>query len=147
MPLDWDKYARDLGYEAEGPMLRDLYTDQELSITDIAMKLGVGKITLRNRLILYGIAMRSPGGANNSGKFAYKLHLMDQRLLWSVNDISIAAMLGCSSSLVYKYKRRQRGNTIESARHAVLRDQSDSGAEPVFDVIQEPPGPGSKEGA
>ncbi len=64
----WKPEAEQLGYPDEVSMLKGLYTDQHLSINQIARILGYSSPVVRVRIHRAGIEVRVKGGANNTGK-------------------------------------------------------------------------------
>lgn len=92
-------------------MLWDLYKTQSKSINQIAKLLGYAGWSIRRRLILNRIALRSRGGDNRSGK----------RKLAEVSNIELA--LGSPRDLAEKYsvhvatifaeKRLRKGNITQ----------------------------------
>ena len=134
MPLiDWDGIARGLGYEAEGPMLRDLYETQELGLNEIGARLGTNRSSIRQRILKYDIKMRARGGSAQSGKIFQKLFRMDQRVVFGNSDADLARALKCSISYVHKYKLKVRGTALDKMRQVNLH-QTEVENEPRFET-------------
>ncbi len=131
MADNWDEIAILLGYADEEEMLKDLYAKRLFSLHQIASKLGVGSTTIARRLSYYDIAKRKPGGFQNRAPARKKLHLLDQRLVFSKTIGWLADYLNVHRTTVWKYKN-QRGI------HEILRNQPDEGVEPVFDTLKAP---------
>ena len=121
---DWDNLARMLGYTDEEEMLRDLYEEERFSIAQIARKLGAGHATIARRMGIYDIAKRRRGGPNNRPKQTARLHMLDQRLIWSSSSAQIARLLDMHVSTVWKYKF---GHEPRGVDHEVLCDNADRG--------------------
>lgn len=132
--LNWDERAKLFGYNSEQEMFEDLYVGCDLSIAEIAGRLGVGTATVGKRLNRCNIQPRPKGGANNQKRMGKILHRLDQRVVYFNPTGTIAELLGISNSLVYKYKRYMEGF------HGILYHQPDRGVEPVFDPLETPSG-------
>lgn len=103
--LEWQEMAETLGYEDEFNMWYDLYIANELNTGVLSKKLGVSRVTVCYRMDKLGIPRRGRGGANATGKIKTKLHLMDQRLIYSTSPYILAKMLRCSYEAVYSYRK------------------------------------------
>lgn len=82
--------------------IRHLYNHKFMSTDDIAKKLGVSPVCLRNRMRHLKIEIRPQGRRN-----VYKYKIID--LVTSRPDLSmnaIAKIAGVDASLVYYYKRK-----------------------------------------
>ena len=64
MTLDWNGLLLP-GFSNDREMLEDLYINQKMSIEAIARKIGVSKQTIRYRLKMYKVSVRSRGGKNH----------------------------------------------------------------------------------
>lgn len=68
MPIldqSWNPEAQTLGYENEREMLIDLYNEQNFSIGQIAEVIGYSAFSVRKRLMMFGVSLKSRGGPNN----------------------------------------------------------------------------------
>lgn len=94
------------GYASTTEMLEDLYINEGLTMMQIAMRLDVNHETIRKWMQELGVPIRKPGGANRHPKLSWSLHRMDPRVVYKNHDLFLASLLGCSRSIVYKYKKR-----------------------------------------
>lgn len=62
----WLATARAQGFSSEGAMWQELYVQQERALKELSVLLDAAIITIRTRLLLSGIPIRSRGGANRS---------------------------------------------------------------------------------
>lgn len=106
---DWNGIAKLVGFTDETAMLRSFYLDEELPISEIAKKLGVGPATVSFRLDKCKVPKRMRGGANNSHRISKKLLRMDQRLIFQLTDLQLSNMVDSHISTVYKYRRSITG--------------------------------------
>jgi len=100
---DWDTVADLLGYPDEAEMLKDMYCTLELSLDEIASKLGSGKATIRRRMDIYGIERRSRGGPNNLSHKRVVLHFLDARMVRNASINDLARLTESHPSTVWKY--------------------------------------------
>lgn len=107
---DWDLYSRKLGYKNEQDMLQDMYTNEELSISEIAGRLNVAQYSIQRRLDNYNIPRRKRGGANNSAEQTKKLFHLDQRIILTLSITKLSTEIGISTSLIYKYRKNVLGD-------------------------------------
>lgn len=134
MPLvEVELLANHLGYDDAEDMFKDLYVTQGLSMSQISRRLGLGPATVNNWLRKLGISTRSRGGANRSSVLHYKLHLMDQRYVFTKSNAFLADILRMNPSYVYKYKLKVVGSKFdqEAAQHALRTDSSVVGSSEV----------------
>jgi DNA-binding CsgD family transcriptional regulator len=109
---DWGDLAASLGYKSDYQMFYDLYLGNNLSLSQIAKKIGYSSATIDAQLRRLGLPKRTRGGANNIAKYKRLLHLMDQRYVYQQTSSQLAKLLGCHSSTVWKYKTAQRNVPI-----------------------------------
>lgn len=64
MTLDWNGLLLP-NFTSDEEMLKDMYINQNMSIEAIARKIGVSKQTIRYRLKMYKVSVRSRGGKNH----------------------------------------------------------------------------------
>jgi hypothetical protein len=133
---DWDELARTIGYSNEKDMLEDFYLEEEMSVSEIARRLGAGTATIARRLSLAGVEKRSRGGANNLANQRRKLFHMDQRISLLADLNLVAKLSGASRSTCYKYRRIITGGKAHELQHYLTSDRT----EPVFQVEPTPPG-------
>lgn len=107
--LDWQELADSLGYQDERQLWHDLYHTNKYSVSTIATKLGVSSGTIVRRMKNLAITRRHRGGPNNTAKFRKKLHLMDQRVVFTTPSSELAKQLGVHYVTVYKYKLANKG--------------------------------------
>lgn len=111
---DWNSLGRAAGFESEKAMWETLYVAEELSVSDIAERLGYGIATIVNRLNKHGIARRARGGPNHSHKVTRLLFRLDQRLIFHTPSSELARKLHMHENTVYKYKR-----SVQSVKRSV----------------------------
>ena len=76
----WQPAAENLGFHDEADMLKHLYCIQNFSLNQLSSILGYSTWSIRRRLIINGIPMKSKGGANNRiGRRRLK-HVSDEDL-------------------------------------------------------------------
>lgn len=128
---DWNETARSIGFKDEKSMLESFYTDDGMSVAEIASRLGAGTATIARRLTLCKVKKRSRGGSNNLMLQRRKLFHLDPRLLMYSPLDKIAEMCGGSKSTVYKFRRALMG-----VKSGVLRNSADLGFEEVRESEQ-----------
>lgn len=104
--IDLEPVFTKMGYKSESDFWIDLYVTQGLSISQLIIRLGISRNTIRARLEKHGIPIRSRGGANNQ-----KLEITDE-LINEIRDEGItpvAKRLGLSYTTIYKRLYRARG--------------------------------------
>lgn len=104
LPESWNPIAETLGYRNEEHMLRDLYEEQNFSISEIAKRLGFAQNNVRRRLLICGMQLRERGGRNNLGNRVLS-ELTDEQL--SQDPRKVAAECNVHISTVFKEKRRR----------------------------------------
>ena len=105
MAEDWGAKALYLGYEDELSMLTDMYVVKGMSAREIAERVEMGQPTVLRRLRLAGIERRPRGGPQAEQKQWARLHMLDQRRVFTTSLSKLAKELRVSQSLVYKFKR------------------------------------------
>lgn len=93
------------GYPNKRAMLKALYEDEGLSITQLAKRLDVSNFTLFRWMSELDFPRRPRGGAHSPGRVLWKLHRLDPRVVFKTRDVIVAGWLSCSISIVYKFKR------------------------------------------
>lgn len=68
----WRIKTRQLGHSLIHECLRDYYEDRFWSISDLARHYDVSPTAIRQRLHIYGVKMRPPGGASHRAKLGVK---------------------------------------------------------------------------
>jgi hypothetical protein len=111
MESEWEIQADYLGYPDVETMMRDLYLNKQLSIGQVARRLGMGTATVTRKLRQFDISTRRRGGPNRYPQLFYKLHLIDQRFVFGKSTSAVSGVLRMSLSYVYKYKTRVKGVT------------------------------------
>lgn len=99
----WIEVARALGFDSEEEMLRHLYSVQKFSINQMSRIVGYSSFSVRRRLLLLNIVLRSRGGSNSKGRRTL-LHLTYEELHGESPD-KIAASHDCHVSTVFAEKR------------------------------------------
>jgi transposase len=102
---DWGAKALYLGYEDELSMLLDMYVTKGMSCREIAERVSMGQPTVLRRLRLAGIERRGRGGPQSEQRQWHRLHMLDQRYVFTESLSKLAKRLRVSVSLVYKFKR------------------------------------------
>src|SRR5258707_15646755 len=92
------------GYVNKRAMLEDLYITEELSIKQVACRIGVGTATVERWLRLLEIPKRSRGGRNNSTRIGGALHRIDPQGKVSLSLKKVASIVQGRESRGYKYR-------------------------------------------
>lgn len=103
---DFDPIA---GYPNKRAMLEALYVQEELSISQVATRLGVGTATIERWLRLLEIPKRSRGGRNNPTRTGWRIHRVDPRVVFCLSLRELAGMVQASESRCWKYKEGVKG--------------------------------------
>lgn len=115
----YDFYAKQLGFLSEKEMLEQLYESH--SIPEVAAVLKISNGTVLKRLAANGIQRRNRGGIVKISHARYKLFHVDQRIIWVYGLVQAAAMLGVSTSTLYKYKQVKAGRLEEMSGNLIER--------------------------
>lgn len=110
MAENWKKVARDAGFNSEKEMWDELYTRTCSSIKNLADRLGFGTYTVKRRLSIHGVVLRSRGGNNGATppKRDVLFHL-DQRVVFNSTIDFLTELTGCSPAVISNYRTRARG--------------------------------------
>lgn len=110
MAENWQKIARSLGYIDEKNMWYNLYTVDGNSIDNLYQRLGYATHTIRKRLKVCNIEVRSRGGSNGATPPALNiLFHIDQRIIWSRTIKELTELTGCSPAVISRYRTTSQG--------------------------------------
>lgn len=107
----WDLIAHQLFFKNESDMLTTLY--QTSSIPEIAKLLKTSNGTILRRMEIHKIARRRRGGIQQTSSIRYKMFHVDQRIVMILGLKQCAALVGCSTTSLYKYKQWKHGRLTE----------------------------------
>jgi len=126
---EWNALARALCFRDERHMYEVLYTEQMLSVAEIAERLNAGTCTINRRMAQYGIRKRQRGGAQGTAVKKQLLWRLDQRVVMTLKNSALAEMLDISHGVVYHYKRWKYGNDVQAMSRNYMRADKPSFAE------------------
>lgn len=111
---NWQPIALSLGYAHEKEMLKSLYEEDNFSIKDLAKLLGFAAWSVRRRLMIYGIPLRSRGGPNRTGKRSL-LEVSDDELFGNTRD-ELAARYKVNPCTVSAERKLRKCNIVLSVQ-------------------------------
>src|ERR1700735_4781860 len=107
IPTDYDELPSPVpGYKTRKDLLTDMYVNQGLPISIIALRLDQSTTTITRWLLENSIPTRPRGGPNASGAISWTLHRMDPRFVRVAPLHFLARITDSSQSAVYKYRRK-----------------------------------------
>ena len=115
----WGPEAKTLGFPNETTMLKHLYLEEECSIHQIAKILGYSPWSVRRRLLMLRVPLRSRGGAaNRAGRRKLK-DVSDEELKMG-GPPELAVRYDVSEATVFAEKRLRRAMLGEERWNSVL---------------------------
>jgi hypothetical protein len=106
MPTDYDTIPSPIpGYASRRALLEDLYIDQKLPISIIAMRTDQSTATISRWLVEHGISARMRGGNNASARVTWTLHRLDPRFVRVAPLSFLAQLVDAAANTIYKYRR------------------------------------------
>ena len=109
---DWQQIAESLMFKDEKHMFETFYTEEGLSVNEIADRLNCGSATINRRMSAYDIVKRPRGGARKTADKRAILFYLDQRMVMAMPNKLLSEIYNMSYSVVYNYKRWKAGGSF-----------------------------------
>lgn len=114
----WLPVAHSLGFNNEKEMLEHLYNEAKFSLKEIEHVIGYSYISIRRRLMLYGIELRNRGGPHRTGRRRLLALSNSEVKFTPPNDL--ARKYNVHISTVFAEKRLRKAQMGEIAWNSVL---------------------------
>lgn len=111
----WLPIANTLGFETEEAMLKHLYLEQRLSLSQLAKIVGYSTFTVRERLVRNLILLRGRGGAHGGTAKRSLSHVSDDQLFkGEIKELVLAHNVHPSTICSERrYRRKIKASQLE----------------------------------